>query len=766
MLDLSVLNPAQREAVLTTEGPLLVLAGAGSGKTRVLTYRIAHLVQDLGVAPWSVLAVTFTNKAAKEMRSRLSAILAGDVRGMWINTFHSMCVRMLRADAELLGYGKDFTIYDADDSKRLVKDIMAELGYDTKRFPDAGVRSRISAAKNDLKLPGDMPSSDPYSKCVAAVYKALQARLKRSNAMDFDDLLLNTYLLLKDNPQIAHAYGLRFRYILVDEYQDTNRAQYAITKMLAQVCGNLMVVGDDDQSIYSWRGADIRNILDFERDWPAAKTVKLEQNYRSTGNILAAANAVIANNASRKAKKLFTESPAGEKIGLYLAADERDEGRWIASRIEQLHDAGTSYNDVALFYRTNAQSRTLEDMLLRAGVPYQIVGGTRFFDRMEIRDCMAYLKLTVNPADDISALRVVNTPRRGIGKTTVERIAGTARVRGISFFEAAREESLDPACRANTRKALESFVKVIDEARSYSGPLDKVVEMIIERSGLIPALQAMRTEEADARVENIKEFVSVVQEYVESHPLVEDEALLPAEGELELNGQEFSAHPPTLADFMEWLSLRTDLDSVEESEEKVTLMTIHSAKGLEFDVVFVSGMEETIFPHSNSMIERGVEEERRLAYVAITRARKKLFLTHAQTRRLFGQPQANSRSRFVSEMPKELIHSEGVGSLGLSGTGWEKRGDRHSTYGSGRGEEMYGGRVFGRGDSASSSRADQRRSVPDVGELKPGDKVDHKTFGQGTVLAVEGDKLTIRFAKSGQTKKLLKGYAPLVKINS
>ncbi|MGN0072495.1 MAG: ATP-dependent helicase [Coriobacteriales bacterium] len=766
MLDLSVLNPAQAEAVLTTEGPLLVLAGAGSGKTRVLTYRIAHLVQDLGVAPWSILAVTFTNKAAKEMRTRLSGILAGDVRGMWINTFHSMCVRMLRADAQLLGYGKDFTIYDADDSKRLVKDIMAELGYDTKRFPDAGVRSRISAAKNDLKLPSDMPSADPYSKCVAAVYKALQARLKRSNAMDFDDLLLNTYLLLRDNPQIATAYGQRFRYILVDEYQDTNRAQYAITKMLAQVCGNLMVVGDDDQSIYSWRGADIRNILDFERDWPAAKTVKLEQNYRSTGNILAAANAVIANNASRKSKKLFTQSPAGEQIGLYLAADERDEGRWIASRIEQLHDGGTSYNDIALFYRTNAQSRTLEDMLLRAGVPYQIVGGTRFFDRMEIRDCMAYLKLTVNPADDVSALRVVNTPRRGIGKTTVERIQGTARVRGISFFEAAREESLDPACRASTRKALESFVKVIDEARSYAGPLDKVVEMIIERSGLIPALQAMRTEEADARVENIKEFVSVVQEYVESHPLVEDEALLPAEGVLELNGQEFSAHPPTLADFMEWLSLRTDLDSVEESEEKVTLMTIHSAKGLEFDVVFVSGMEETIFPHSNSMIERGVEEERRLAYVAITRARKQLFLTHAQTRRLFGQPQANPRSRFVSEIPKELIHSEGIGSLGLSGTGWEKRGDRHSTYGSGRGEEMYGGRVFGRGNSSSSlsSKAEPRRDVPELGELKPGDVVDHKTFGRGTVLAVEGDKLTIRFAKSGQTKKLLKGYAPLVKI--
>ena len=754
MLDLSTLNPAQREAVLTTEGPLLVLAGAGSGKTRVLTYRIAHLVQDLGVAPWSILAVTFTNKAAKEMRSRLGGILGADMRGMWINTFHSMCVRMLRADAPLLGYGKDFTIYDADDSKRLVKAIMEELGYDTKRYPDAGIRSRISAAKNELKMPGDMPAADPYSKCVAAV----------AQAMDFDDLLLNTYLLLRDNPQIAQQYGQRFRYILVDEYQDTNRAQYAITKMLAQVCGNLMVVGDDDQSIYSWRGADIRNILDFERDWPATKTVKLEENYRSSGNILAAANAVIANNSSRKDKRLFTSSPDGDKIGLYLAADERDEGRWIAGRIEQLHDAGTSYNDIALFYRTNAQSRTLEDMLLRAGVPYQIVGGTRFFDRMEIRDCMAYLKLAVNPADDIAALRVVNTPRRGIGKTTVERIQATAHMRGMSFFEAAREESLDPACRANTRKALQSFIAVVDEARSYEGALDHVVDMIIEKSGLVAALQAQRTEEADARAENIREFLTVVQEYVESHPLVEDEEP-PLEAGFELNGQEFSGHAPTLADFMEWLSLRTDLDAVDDSEEKVTLMTIHSAKGLEFDVVFVSGMEETIFPHSNSMLERGVEEERRLAYVAITRARKKLFLTHAQTRRLFGQPQANSRSRFVSEMPRELIHSEGVGSLGLSGTGWEKRGDRHSTYGSGRGEEMYGGRVFGRGEPSASKPAPAGQQACSAGELKAGDKVEHKIFGPGTVLAVDGDRLTVRFAKSGQTKKLLAGYAPLVKIS-
>ena len=779
MIDLSTLNPGQYDAVATTEGPLLVLAGAGSGKTRVLTYRIAHLVEDLGVMPWEILAVTFTNKAAKEMRDRLSKLLPMGIKGMWINTFHSMCVRILRSDGERLGYTKDFTIYDADDTKRLVKDIMSEHGFDTKRYPENAVRSRISAAKNDLKLPGDMPQNEPFAKVVATVYKAMQTRLKRANAMDFDDLLLNTYLLFRDNPDLVNSYGLRFRYILVDEYQDTNGAQYAITKMLAKVQGNLMVVGDDDQSIYSWRGADIRNILDFERDWPQAKTVKLEQNYRSSGNILEAANAVIANNTSRKAKRLFTDSPAGEKIRLYLAADERDEGRWIASEIEKLHDKGTSYNDMALFYRTNAQSRTLEDMFLRAGVPYQIVGGTRFFDRAEIRDCMAYLKLVVNPADDISALRVINTPRRGIGKTTVERIQYAANIRGISFMDAAREESLDPACRANTRKALESFIGIIDECRRYSGELDKVVDMIIESTGLIGALQAQRSEEADARIENIREFVSVVQEYAESHPEIVEEDLGDNPEQALLSGVQVTTRKPTLADFMEWLSLRSDLDSVQDNDEMVTLMTIHSAKGLEFDVVFVAGMEESIFPHSNSVQERGVEEERRLAYVAITRARKKLYLTHAQTRRLFGQPQANPRSRFINEMPKELLESDGIGSRGITGTGWEKRGDRHSTYGSGRGEDMYGGRVYGKGTRVEGSSSSSKPSngvtsrfakpaasaVAGNEEFSVGDTVDHKTFGIGQVVTIEGDKLSIYFAKSGQTKKLLKGYAPIVKVN-
>ena len=775
MLDLSTLNPQQYDAVITTDGPLLVLAGAGSGKTRVLTYRIAHLVEDMQVTPWSILAVTFTNKAAKEMRERLSGLLQADSRGMWVNTFHSMCVRILRADADKLGFTKDFTIYDADDSKRLVKEILADNGYDSKKFPENAVRSRISAAKNDLKAPNDIPCDSAFSKCVSVVYKAMQARLKRANAMDFDDLLLNTYVLLKTNPDIVQAYGGRFRYIMVDEYQDTNRAQYAITKILAKVSGNLMVVGDDDQSIYSWRGADIRNILDFERDWPEAKTIKLEQNYRSTGNILAAANAVIANNGSRKPKRLFTDSPDGEKIGLYLAADERDEGRWIAGEVEKLHDRGVSYNDIALFYRTNAQSRTLEDMFLRAGVPYQIVGGTRFFDRMEIRDCMAYLKLVVNPADDISALRVINTPRRGIGKTTVERIAHTANIRNITFLEAVKEEALDPATRSNTAKALKSFLEVIAEAQSYSGDLDKVVDMIIERTGLVLALQTQRSDEADARVENIKEFLSVVQEYVEDHEEIAEEDLGPDPERALLDGATITTRKPVLADFMEWLSLRSDLDSAGNGEDAVTLMTVHSAKGLEFDYVFVAGMEESIFPHSNSVMEHGVEEERRLAYVAITRARKKLFVTHAQTRRIFGTPQANGRSRFIGEIPKELLESAGIGSRGLTGFGWEKRGDRHSTYGSGRGEEMYGGRVYGKGDARKKSagvaasgktaaNADGRPHCDQ--ELHVGDKVSHKTFGVGKVTAVDGDKLSVFFAKSGQTKKLLKGYAPIVKIES
>ena len=524
-IDIDSLNGPQREAVVTVDGPLLVLAGAGSGKTRVLTYRIANLIENHDVAPWEILAITFTNKAAAEMRERLNGLVGPRCRGMWVSTFHSMCVRMLRSDAEKLGFTRNFTIYDTDDQKRLYKEIMAELDIDPKRFPVNALMNRISTAKNELVVPSafEKEAGDPVGKVASRVYSRLQERLKAANAFDFDDLLLYAYLLLKNHEDVRSAYQQRFRYIMVDEYQDTNHAQYSITGLLAEGHKNIMVVGDDDQSIYSWRGADLRNILEFEQDYPTAHTVKLEQNYRSVGNVLAAANAVIANNQHRKAKKLFTSAEDGDKIQVYMAADERDEGRWIAGEIEKQRAAGLSYNQVAVFYRTNAQSRMLEDMLLRAGVPYRIVGGTRFFDRAEIRDVMAYLTLVVNPADDIAAKRVINVPRRGIGKTTIERIEQFAREMGMTFMEGAELAIVDPELRASARQAIGEFVGLVNEARTYGGDLRKVIETIIDKSGLIGALQAENTDEARGRIENIQEFLGVVDEFTETH---EDEDAL------------------------------------------------------------------------------------------------------------------------------------------------------------------------------------------------------------------------------------------------
>ena len=795
-VDITTLNGPQRQAVECTEGPLLVLAGAGSGKTRVLTYRIAHILEDLNVAPWEILAITFTNKAAAEMRERLQGLVGPRSRGMWVSTFHSMCVRMLRADAERLGFSKSFTIYDTDDQKRLYKEIMAELDIDPKRFPINALMNRISTAKNELKVPGNFAkeANDPVGKVAARVYEKLQERLKQANAFDFDDLLLYAYLLLKNHPDVLEAYQLRFRYIMVDEYQDTNHAQYEITRLLAEQHGNIMVVGDDDQSIYSWRGADIRNILEFEKDYPQCTTVKLEQNYRSVGNVLAAANAVIANNQHRKVKKLFTDQEDGEKIHVYMASDERDEGRWIAGEIEKQRQKGLSYNQVAVFYRTNAQSRMLEDMLLRAGVPYRIVGGTRFFDRAEIRDVMAYLTLVVNPADDIAAKRVINTPRRGIGKSTVERIEQFAREMDMTFMEGAEIAIADPELRAATRRSVGEFVQIIKDAQSYSGDLRKFIEAVIDKSGLIGALQAENTDEARGRVENIQEFLSVVDEFVDTHDEEDADYAAPTVGEQ--GGESGGAAEPvrvlrgdSLADFLEWVRLRTDLDTMDEDGQAVTMMTVHASKGLEFDCVFVAGMEETLFPHMNSVGDAaGIEEERRLAYVAITRARKVLFLTCAYTRQIFGQTQANPVSRFIHEIPGELRQTMGVGSQGFSGTGWEKRGSRKGI--SGSGVEAGGGRVFGRSSaSAPGGRSERERREVRTNRIgagrsvsgayvRPGaekkaaakmtfaagDTVDHKTFGRGKVTKVDGDTLYVRFSKSGQTKKLLKDYAPIVKI--
>ena len=911
-IDLSGLNPAQREAAECTRGPLLVLAGAGSGKTRVLTYRIAHMIADEGVRPWRILAITFTNKAAAEMRERLGALLPGGTRGMWVCTFHAMCVRILREDAEALGFRENFTIYDDDDSKRLVKQIMGDLDIEPKSFPLNGIRSRISSAKNALVLPDEFEgmANTPALQAAARVYHELQRRLERANAMDFDDLLINAHRLLREHPDVLAKYQDRFIQISVDEYQDTNHVQYEITNMLAARERNLMVVGDDDQSIYSWRGADIQNILDFEKDYPDAKVVKLEENYRSTGHILNAANAVVAHNSRRKSKRLYTSRGDGELVQAYQASDERDEGRWIGAQIEKLHGEGTSYDDMALFYRTNAQSRILEDMLLRAGVPYKIVGGTRFFDRAEIRDVMAYLKLVVNPADDVSAQRVVNTPRRGIGSTSVGKIQSYALRNGMPFLAACQacvaEEGL---LTAKVRNALGQFTSVIERARAKSGELARVVESIIDDTGLVAALEAEHTVEADGRVENIREFLGVAQEFDETHDDVaetlESLAQLREAGALDAAAAAGVAAPPAqpqdpavqvaaekLPAFMEWLALRSDLDALAGSSSAVTMMTVHSAKGLEFPVVFVAGMEEGIFPHGGHEDDpSGVEEERRLAYVAITRAERQLFLTYAATRRTYGSTQANPPSRFLREIPNDDIELAGVGSKDFSGVGWEKRGDRRGTYGSGT--EVYGGAVYGsatrsaggnaqarglgfreapvrrsgafddfdfnqdvermpagsggaglgggrdasfasaddlgarrggipagagvplgggralgsrtfgsggsgaragsglgvsgsrgagstfasggaRGARRGPDAADPFGSNPSAGIRKDaakaaegfakGDHISHKTFGPGVVLSAAGDMIEVRFTRTGKVKKLMKGFAPIVKV--
>ena len=803
-IDLSGLNPAQREAAECTRGPLLVLAGAGSGKTRVLTYRIAHMIADEGVKPWQVLAITFTNKAAAEMRERLDALLPAGTRGMWVCTFHAMCVRMLREDPELIGYRPNFTIYDDDDSRRLVKTIMADLDIDQKQFPMNSIRAKISAAKNAMVGPDEMASSsNPADRAAARVYRELDRRLAKANAMDFDDLLVKTFELLSKRPEVLERYQDRFRQISVDEYQDTNHVQYAITNLLAARHRNLMVVGDDDQSIYSWRGADIQNILDFEKDYPDAHVVRLEQNYRSTGHILSAANAVVANNSRRKPKRLFTDAGDGEKIQVFQASDERDEGRWIGSEIEKLHDGGTSYDDMAVFYRTNAQSRILEDMFLRAGVPYKIVGGTRFFDRAEVRDVMAYLKLVVNPDDDVAALRVVNTPRRGVGTTSINKIRELAADEGISFFSACQMAIAETGLLgAKVRSALAEFTGVIEASRHFTGELADVVEAIVDRAGLIRALEAEHSVEADGRIENIKEFMGVAAEFDETHDTVEtleSLAQLRAAGALEPSGsgttspegdsvQQASAEPeasgtalrPTVASeklpaLIEWLALRSDLDSLAGQTHAVTMMTIHSAKGLEFPVVFVAGMEEGIFPHASyDGDEASVEEERRLAYVAITRARKRLYLTHATTRRTYGSVQANAPSRFLREIPETDVERVGMGSSGFAGVGWEKRGDRHGTFGSGRGSSVYGGNVFGSRTRSTGGSSRPTAAPAPVGpkpdaaraaaSFAAGDHVSHKTFGPGVVLAASGDTIEVKFTRTGKTKKLLKGFAPIVKI--
>ncbi len=740
-LDLTELNPAQRDAVTTTEGPLLVLAGAGSGKTRVLTYRIAYLLEECGVAPHEVLAITFTNKAAEEMRGRLDRLVGPSARGMWVMTFHAACVRMLRRDAERIGFSSSFSIYDEDDRKRVVSTVLASLDIDPKRFPPSGVVSRISAAKNELVGPEEYATmaATPPEKMTARVYAEYEERLSAANAMDFDDLLVRAVRLMDEAPDVLDRWRDRFKHILVDEYQDTNRAQYTLVNMLAASHRNLMVVGDDDQSIYSWRGADIRNILDFEGDYPEATVIKLEQNYRSTKTILAAANYVVANNADRKPKTLWTANAEGEAVTRYLASDERDEARFVADEVERLLVVDKrSYADFAVFYRTNAQSRVLEDQLLRAGVPYQIVGGTRFFDRAEIRDVMAYLRVVENPADPVPLVRIINRPRRGIGDTTVAALQEVARSDGVTLAAAIAHASDGDTLGSGPRGRVAAFAEMLDGMRAVEGDLRDRIERIIELSGLVKALEAERTTEAQGRIENVREFLGVVDDFVASH----------AEA--------------GFTDFLEWVALRSDLDTMVEGDRAVTLMTLHSAKGLEFPVVFLTGMEDGLFPHANSMFEpKGLEEERRLAYVGMTRARERLYLTHAHQRSLYGSSRHNPPSMFLGEIPEEHVRVEGVGSAGFERAG-VRRGDRQARPGwrepvSAPGA---GGRVFGSGVSR------EPRQPRPAETYAVGDAVEHRTFGRGTVTVVSGDRVTIEFAAGVGTKKLLVGFAPLRKLGS
>jgi DNA helicase-2/ATP-dependent DNA helicase PcrA len=707
---LADLNPAQREAVLTTEGPLLVIAGAGSGKTRVLTYRVAHLINAIGAKPNEILAITFTNKAAGEMRERLDHLLGVRARAIWILTFHAACGRILRREAQRLGYKSSFTIYDQADQLRLVKSCLEQLDRDPKRFTPRGIHSVISRAKNELVGPAEYKErvSSFYDQTVAEVYELYQRRLFTSNAVDFDDLLYLTVDVLERFPEARERWQKAFRYVLVDEYQDTNHAQYRLLQLLAGEHRNVCAVGDPDQSIYAFRGADINNILDFERDFPGTRTIALEQNYRSTNAILRAANAVIENNRERKPKNLFSELGEGEPVEAIEVEDEHAEARFVAARIASLVEEGYSANDVAVFYRTNAQSRVLEDVLVRQGIAYQVIGGPRFYERAEIKDAIAYLQVLDNPFDAVSLMRIANKPRRGIGDSSIARLVTFADAQGISLWDALprADEAGVGAAPLKAVKALHTLLaSLMSQAQEL--PVPELIERVFERSGYLDTLEAERTIEAQGRIENLQELVGVAREWLD-------------------NTQE-----PSLSGFLQEISLYSDQDAIRGDGSLVTLMTLHNAKGLEFAAVFVLGMEEGIFPHSRSIEEQGIEEERRLAYVGMTRAKERLTLLHASSRSLWGSRAYNLPSRFLDELPEVGVVRER-----LAPARWD----------------------YGR---PAQREVAARTDVP---SLSTGDSVRHSSLGEGVVTQIEaGGVVTVRF-EDGSERRLMLDYAPLEKI--
>ena len=751
------MNERQKEAVQHTQGPLLIMAGAGSGKTRVLTHRMAYILAEEEVHPWNILAITFTNKAAREMKERVSQLVGSQAEDMWVSTFHSMCVRILRRDIELLGYQRSFTICDPSEQQTAMKRILKKLDIDSEKYDYRMILNRISQAKNDLEDVEEF--SKKYTgyveQIIAKCYREYQKELAKSMTLDFDDLIMLTVQLFQKYPETLHYYQQKFQYIHVDEYQDTNHAQYRLVTMLAKKFKNICVVGDADQSIYGWRGADMSNILEFEKDYQNAKVVLLEQNYRSTKTILQAANHVIENNVNRKVKRLWTENEEGQAITYYRAQSEQDEGRYVLSQIQSLLRDGYHYDDFAILYRTNAQSRVMEENLLKSNIPFRLVGGQRFFERLEIKDLLAYLRLIVNSQDDLSFRRIVNSPKRGIGATSLAKLSDFAEVYQFSLLEASLQTTLSPLS-GKAAKALEKFATTIEELRKMQEflSISEFVEQVIEKTGYLTSLEQQHTMEADARIENIQEFISVAKQF-------EQDRL-----------EEESEESPLLQ-FLTDLSLVSDVDSDDGDGRMVTLMTLHAAKGLEFPVVFIIGLEEGIFPSSRSIMEHDdVEEERRLAYVGITRAEQKLFLTNAYSRLLYGRTQTNRPSRFVLEIGEELFDSKQQQSYGSTSRQTASFGSKTSSSGS----------LFDKYREKSQATAYQPKVVQpfsiqpvrkqivaanDGAVWKVGDKVMHKKWNVGTVVKVTGEgtnqEIDVAFAGMG-IKRLLASFAPIKRI--
>ena len=706
------LNPPQREAVLHGDGPLLVLAGAGSGKTRVLTHRVARLIGEVGVPPEGVLAITFTNKAAGEMRDRIGRLVGPRARAIWASTFHSACVRILRREAEEAGYARDFSIYDGDDQLRLIRRCLVEEEVDPKRVAPRAVQARISDAKTLLQGPEEMAAQAGSfnDEVLARVYTRYAAALRDNGAMDFDDLLMVTAQLLEGNEAVRHRWQTRFQHVLVDEYQDTNHAQYRLVRALAEPQRNVVAVGDDDQGIYSWRGADVRNILDFERDYPNAHVVALEQNYRSTGTILRAANAVVERNPHRRPKRLWTDLGDGEPITVASCRDEHEEARLVAGEIDAALGRGGSLSEFAVFYRTNAQSRAIEDQLVRRGISYQVVGGPRFYERAEVRDLLSYLRVVANPADGVSLARMLGAPKRGLGPGCLAKLEAYARAFDLPIADAILRpdevSGITPGQRA-TVAASGALVADVRRQVEAGAPLDRILEEVLDRSGLRESLEREGTFEAQGRIENLEEMVRVAAEY------------------------DASAPESTLAGFLEGIALQADADTLEESQGAVTLMTIHNAKGLEFDTVVITGLEEGLFPHSRSDTPETLQEERRLFYVGLTRARRHLVLTHAESRAMHGGRDYRLPSRFLGELPLDALAGPPGGR---------------------RPRETF----------ASAAAAAPRGGT----SLVTGDSVLHATFGEGVVTAIEGggDLVKVRFAQDGAERRLMAGAAPMRKV--